>query len=263
MLHPASGRPTVFVDADNTLWDTDGVFAAAQLRLFEDVGAALPAIRETAAPLEFLRHVDQAIAERHHDGLRYPPILLVRALERALAGETADAAARAACRGRHAYQIDGVTAEEIVSRYLEGLSTLPELRRGVRDGLSEMRRCGFRLLIVTESAQSRVEARAAAHGISGHFERVVEGRKGAELYRRVLALSRATGPVFMVGDQVDRDVLPARTAGLGTILFPGGFQPRWNVPASGTLADHVIEDFAEVPAIVDAARSIAAAESLI
>jgi len=65
---------------------------------------------------------------------------------------------------------------------------------------------------------------------------------------------------FMVGDQLDRDIAPAKTAGLTTIYFPGGFKPGWHSAEEEVKPDFRIESFAEVPGIVlasfgsDAAR---------
>src|SRR5690606_10201566 len=70
---------TVFVDADNTLWDTDGVFAAAQLGLLAQVEATTHTTLNVAGRLAYVRAIDQEIAERHHAGLRYPLKLLISA----------------------------------------------------------------------------------------------------------------------------------------------------------------------------------------
>jgi putative hydrolase of the HAD superfamily len=239
---------TAFLDADNTLWDTDGVYAAAQSRLLDGVLELIGADAAPSEPLAFLRAVDQAIAARHQDGLRYPPLLLVRGLERALVGEAPDAAARAAFRGRHDYRIDSESAGFLVDQFRSGLGAVPDLRTGVAKGLAELSAAGVRLLVVSEAAKRRVEATAARHGILGLFDRILEGRKRPEFYGRILALIGRPSRAFMVGDQVDRDIIPARAAGLKTIHFPSGFRPRWT-PADAS-PDHVVADFAEVPGIV-------------
>ncbi len=54
----------------------------------------------------------------------------------------------------------------------------------------------------------------------------------------------------MVGDQLDRDIGPAKEAGLTTIYFPGGFSPRW-APAEESVGPAFrVSSFAEVPEIV-------------
>ncbi|WP_343609771.1 HAD family hydrolase [Novosphingobium sp.] len=250
MLDRLDDRKTAFLDADNTLWDTDGVFAAAQLLLWEEVKHELRVDVPDVDPLAFLRSVDQAIAERHQDGLRYPARLLVRGLERAIAGEPADTAARAVCRGHHRFRIVDSRAEFILETYYRALRALPDLRKGVCEGLRALNEAGVRLLIISEGSKRRVEETAARHGLLSQFERVIEGRKRPELYRRILSASRAVGRAFMIGDQLDRDVLPAKAAGLETIHFPGNFQPRWSLSLPASAADHVVHDFSLVPSII-------------
>lgn len=256
---PVPDPVIVFIDADNTLWDTDGVFAAAQTGMLADVRRQLGAPDQDGDPLAFVRAVDQAIAERHQDGLRYPPVLLVRGLEKAFSGVAPDAAARAAMRGRHDYRISPDDADAVASRFRASLAATPPLRRGVRDGLEVMRRDGVRLLVISEASKGRVEATATSHGILHFFERVLEGRKSTALYRRMLALTHAAGRAFMIGDQMNRDIEPASAAGLETIYFPGGFQPRWSLAAGPVEPDHVIADFSEAADIVISAGAIAAA----
>src|SRR5271169_1609629 len=93
-------RPHIFTDADNTLWDTNGVFVEAQLAMLRELEMAtgLSAPEAEDRGLEFLRHVDQNIAASHPERLRYPPVLLARGLLFALAGDSAGRAAGRATR---------------------------------------------------------------------------------------------------------------------------------------------------------------------
>jgi putative hydrolase of the HAD superfamily len=106
------------------------------------------------------------------------------------------------------------------------------------------------VVVVTEGGRARVEGIAAQLGVAKHIDRVLEGTKRPELYRRVLRLLGSPSRSFMVGDQLDRDVVPAKAAGLETIYFPGGFQPSWGPLAADAQPDHTISSFAEVPRIV-------------
>lgn len=244
---------TIFVDADNTLWDTDTVFANAQLGLLGHVerSSGMKAIAEDR--LALIRSVDQAIAERHHAGLRYPPHLLARGVELVLEhGHAADEAARLAWRGRPVYTLDESEVEKIETAYFQDIAKNPALRPGVADGLKRLHSAGHTLLIVSEGRKAKIESVAEQLGVRACFDRVIEGIKSAELYRRILRLTGMPKRAFMIGDQLDRDIVPAKAAGLETIYFPGGFQPRWSLNFSQAQADHVIETFARVPAIVEA-----------
>ncbi len=247
---------TVFVDADNTLWDTDAVFANAQLKLLADVETATGYTTDATDRLAFVRAVDQAIAARHQAGLRYPPHLLARALGLALGGTPSEQAARYADTG-HAAKLPGDAEDAIEKAYFVALKQPPALRPGVLNGMTELYAAGCLLLIVTEAAQARVEATATAAGLAGHFTRVVEGQKRPELFTRALRLAGSPRDAFMIGDQLDRDIAPAKQAGLRTIYFPGGFVPRWT-PDEGKIGpDYRIADFGEAVAIILSDQSLA------
>ena len=109
---------TIFIDADNTLWDTDTVFADAQLGLLGQVERASGRKAAVEDRLALIRSVDQALAERHHAGLRYPPHLLARGIELVLEhGYAADDAARLAWRGRPDYALNKDEVERIETAY--------------------------------------------------------------------------------------------------------------------------------------------------
>lgn len=244
-------RATLFIDADNTLWDTDAVFAEAQLALLAATEERLSRLADADDRLGFVRAVDQALAQRHHAGLRYPPRLLVRALELALSGASADDAARNAWRGGHPYAISDDASGEIEAAFFAALATAPAIRPGVLEGLRALEAAGYLLLVVTEGARPKVERNAERLGLRSFFDRIVEGPKAPTLYRRVMSLTGAPKRAFMVGDQLDRDIVPARAAGLRTIYFPGGFRPSWAPNAEAVRPDYVIRSFAEVPDIVE------------
>ena len=241
---------TVFVDADNTLWDTDGVFATAQLNLLEGVERAIGEVSGQSDRLAFVRIVDQCIAERHHAGLRYPPRLLIDGLTAALRGEDLARASRLALTGSLKVRLSDELSGNIEQAYFADLGQQPALRPGVEIGLRALEEAGCTVLIVSESAREKVERTAERLGLKGHFTRIIEGAKRPDLYARVLRLTNAPSPAFMVGDQLDRDIVPAKAAGLATIYFPGGFQPRWSPAVEKVGPDHIIASFAELPDIV-------------
>jgi putative hydrolase of the HAD superfamily len=199
--------------------------------------------------LAFVRAVDQGIAEQHHAGLRYPPRLLVAALGDALHGEDVVRAARLAFVGSRKGRIAEDVVGMIEAAYFSDLGHAPAIRLGVEAGLHALEEAGCTVLIITEAARAKVEHTAERLGLGTHFARIVEGVKRPELYRRILRLTGTLG-AFMVGDQLDRDIAPAKAAGIETIYFPGGFQPRWSPAVEKVGPDHTIASFAEVPDIV-------------
>src|ERR1044072_4013683 len=240
---------TVFVDADNTLWDTDRVFADAQLALLAKIEVANSVTANVPDRLGFIRALDEAIAERHHAGLRYPPRLLVRALRLALTGTPAEQAARYVLSG-HSPRMSGDVEGLAEAEFFNAVEEAPALRQGVLGGMRRLHAAGCTLLIVSEAARVRVEATAQALGLAGHFTRVIEGQKRPELFARVLRLSGSPSTAYMIGDQLDRDIAPAKHAGLATIYFPGGFKPRWTPDEAKIGPDYKIENFEEAATII-------------
>jgi putative hydrolase of the HAD superfamily len=250
MINSSQAPATVFIDADNTLWDTDSIFAEAQLKLLGRVEAAAGVATDAQDRLTYVRDIDQAIAERHHARLRYPPKLLVRGLEAALSGLQADRAARTAWRGSRLAALPDSIVAQIEEDFFAELSRVPEVRPGVYEGLSALRRANTVVLVVTEGPRLKVEKTASLLGLDNLVSRIIEGPKRPELYRRVLRLAGTPQRAFVIGDQLDRDTAPAKAAGLKTIYFPGKFRPRWTPEEALIQPDYTISNFLEVPSIV-------------
>lgn len=251
-----SGQGIVLCDADNTLWDTNSVFASAQLAILGWVEAELGVKAETEGRLEFVRDIDQTLAERHHAGLRYPPRYLARAIALRLNGLTSEQAARLAWRGSEEQQSIASELAEVAERnFLAALDHLPELREGVRDGLEQLHAAGYRVVVVTEGARDRVQRTLRLHRITRCVDRVIEAPKQTSLFRRIMSLGQPSSPTYMIGDQLERDIRPAKEVGLVTIYFPGGFNPRWD-RQTGNQADFTISSFAQVLGIVQSARQL-------
>lgn len=249
-------RATVFVDADNTLWETDKVFADAQLGLLRGVETAIARSTTSSDRLAYVRATDQALAERHHAGLRYPPALLIRALAFQLDGEAAAASVRRALGGLdQPGNLAGRAQAEIERAYMLALRTKPELRPGVAMGLAMLREMNCAVYIVTEGSRPRITKTAQDAGLGAAFDRIIEAPKHWRLFKRVEMLTRTPRPSFMVGDQLQRDIAPAKAAGLTTIYFPGGFRPTWEPEEKDVRPDYRIARFDEVPQIVAASAT--------
>ncbi|BAL73751.1 HAD family hydrolase [Bradyrhizobium cosmicum] len=251
MSTSADNRPLLFADADNTLWDTNKVYADAQLRLLADIERISGHHITGENRLDWLRQLDQEIAQRHHARLRYPPRLLAKAAFLALGGENLSGAAKLAWSGgSDRIQLEDVAALQVEKRFLENLEIRPPLREGVLAGLKDLHNAGISVLVVTEAHRERVLELLDFHAIAGYINRVIEVRKEKRTFDRVLKLVGNPRRAFMIGDQLDRDILPAKEAGLATILFPGGFQPKWQSTYSHVQPDHQVTSFSEAVKIV-------------
>lgn len=237
---PNATKLILFTDADNTLWDTDRIFAEAQLSLLRDVEKYLNMSPIRSRRLAFVRSLDQSLAQRHEAGLRYPPILLIQALlER-----------RGASRPTSLTAKEKATMKEIERRFLYFVgNSIPRLRRGVRTGLAQLDMANVKIVIMTETSVERCRRTLEANNINQHVAAIHSGNKSPSSFVE-LDDSYPYHPKFFVGDQLDLDIALAHGCGFETIYFPSRFRPKWT-KAIKNVADHTIHSFAEVPRIVD------------
>jgi putative hydrolase of the HAD superfamily len=202
-------QAVILADADNTLWDTDAVFAVAQSQLLEAVerasGLTVPATSDQR--LAWLRGYDQAIARIDHRYLRYPSSLLVRALAMGIAGATAADAASAVVRGDANTGVPSQDVDAIVAAFLQALERVPEILPSVREGLEAAAREGIEVWVLTEGPADRQRARIAAHGLDGLIRGVAEAIKNKEQFARH---QRRFAPrmLYVIGDQPDMGPRP-------------------------------------------------------
>src|SRR3546814_1389050 len=128
--------------------------------------------------------------------------------------------------------------------------SLPPLRPGVREGLTALRKSHSIIFVITEGERDRVRRTARAHQLEGLFDRIIEAPKIPRIYQRALRLVGDASTAFMVGDQLQRDIRPAKEAGLRTIYFPGGFRPHWELKEQSVQPAFRVDRFEAVPAIV-------------
>jgi len=216
----------LFTDADNTLWDTDAVYAAAQLDMLRQIeqltGRQAPQVEDQG--LAFLRDLDQKIAAAHPDHLRYPPALLAQGLAMVLEGRDVEEAL-ALIAGPEVRPDDVFASSQ--SRFLEAIQVLPPLRKGVPEGLAAIAEAGVPIIIVTEEKAERCRRFVSGHSLGHLIDDVVSVRKTTGAYLGLRQKVRMES-CFMVGDQADKDVVAAAEAGFLTFYFPGGFMPYWN-----------------------------------
>ena len=209
-------------DADNTLWDTNGVYVNAQIALVDGIICATGRPLRAPDRLAWLRECDQDIAATHPNGLRYPPELLVSALLRRIYLEDSS---DQYLRDGNALAL-GAT-DELVHHYLQMLKATPSLLPGVQSGLRTLHALGSRIIVVTEGAADRINTTLCHYELSSLMYSVVEARKSSSLFSEIRNAHTCSN-YWAVGDQLDRDVIPAIAAGFQGIFIEGGFTPRWH-----------------------------------
>lgn len=237
-------NPVILTDADNTLWDTDSVFSGAQLRLLSSVEEMTSNRYAQDDRLEFVRRYDQALAAIHHAHLKYPPTLLVRALEMALRGTDPSTAAAVVCRGGHSSSMEQSAIDRAVEEYFALLGRLPDLLPTVREGLALLRDAGIRPYILTEGKIEKQKKILLHYSLTDLAAGVFEVTKDRSQFER-LRLRFLPAEVVTIGDQIDRDIIPAKAAGCTTVLVPGRFRPYWHNVDHETEASLVASTFAE------------------
>jgi len=229
----------IFTDADNTLWDTDALYASAQLALLSAAENIAKKQAPAADRLTFVRAYDQEIAARHHSGLRYPPALLIRALVSGVEGQTVQDAGRSVLTAGSVATEDESTALRSYSQILSGV---PPILPGVKMGLELARDTGIPVYVVTEGSIELARNRLHALEIEPLIAGVLSATKTADLYGRLIQRAAPKSAV-MIGDQPDKDIQLAHCAGMLTILVRGRFRPVWTQTMSAMIADTAAEDF--------------------
>lgn len=243
MNNASKSDVVAFVDADNTLWDTDAVFADAQLQLLAEVesrvGRVAPGDR-----LHFIRTIDQILAEHHHDGLRYPPKYLVAAVAWALRGTPLDKSLLVVWQ--HSPKEAEFAADEasaIVRDFIANISRSPGLLPGVEVGLRRLKEGNVRIFVISEGDRRRVSRRLVSNRLEQYVDKIIEAPKHERLYRRILRLAGSPKRAWMVGDQLSRDIAPAISAGLSTIYIPSRFRPRWEAKETSVMPAFKVQRF--------------------
>uniref|UniRef100_E1T3W8 Haloacid dehalogenase domain protein hydrolase n=1 Tax=Burkholderia sp. (strain CCGE1003) TaxID=640512 RepID=E1T3W8_BURSG len=234
----------ILSDADNTLWDTDAVFAGAQLQFLEEVEAAIQIRCTEADRLDFVRRYDQELALQHHLHFRYPPIMLVFALSNGLTGMSAHTAATAAISGNLTKLISIPRGEEVVSNYQTFLNQTPPLLPGVVQGLRLAAESELPLYVITEGMIEKQRKILDSYNLSKMIRGVFEISKSIAGFER-LKQRFAPSQIAVIGDQPDRDITPAKIVGLTTVAVPSRFRPAWNCEDEWADATYIAANYYE------------------
>jgi putative hydrolase of the HAD superfamily len=195
---------------------------------------------ELPDPVDFVRSIDQELAESHPAHLRYPPSLLVNELlRRLLPGD--------AFPSEH-------STNEMADVFTTMTNELPMLRDGVREGLEQLHFLKYPVHVITEARVERCTRLLQHHNIARYVESVESVTKEERYFLLLRSRLPANASGWVVGDQLTRDILPARSAGFHTLYFPGSFRPRWEQPVTLEPDIMSVTTFAIVPTIMENAQ---------
>lgn len=233
----------ILTDADNTLWDTNSVYRDAQLAYFDEIARIVGSQAQIPDKLAYLRNIDQGIASKHKDHFRYPPILLAEELYLSLRSDSGGKQPNALAISNDVAILLNRAADAFGSRVA---TTVPALRDGVAGGLNELRKLGARIVVVTEGPAERCDALLRTHGIRDAVADVVHvARKNVVAFKQ-LSDQSVSGPKLAIGDQVEKDLYPAKEAGFKTAFFPSNLKFKWSGTVNESFVDYRIQSYLDV-----------------
>lgn len=238
----------VFTDGDNTLWDTNDLYLRAQEDLLRRIECEVGQIVPASDRIGWLRQIDQKIAQKHPRGLAYPVNLLIRRVANELCGRELRDGDNSAQMGDPLLSNGAI--EEISEAYEQTRNAVPTPRPGVKEGLADLANSGVEFVVVTEREKKKTVCILHQLQLRMFVSKVFQINKRIETFTRIKRLSWASRTKWMVGDQLSKDIEPAKRAGFYTIWYPGGFSPFWEAQELQRFADHKIEEFTEIKQIL-------------
>ena len=236
-------------DADNTLWDTNSIYAEAQLCLLAGIEEVVGQACQTKERLAFVRQLDQGLALKHELHLRYPIAHLASAVERALLGYPTEQAIETALRLEDASSV-AQRFDRHLDRFEERVrNCTPPLRQGVTNFFRQFDTSTLVLIVATETDSRRCTSVLQHHGLTRYVQDVVSGMKTPMFYGDLSARYPATIR-FSVGDQLDRDIAPAKQAKFTTVYFPSEFIPLWSPTVKSVSPDYEFSSFVDLGSII-------------
>jgi putative hydrolase of the HAD superfamily len=229
-IFPFKKRSGVLVvtDADNTLWDTDSIYAEGQLELLKRIELETGLRANTRNRLGFVRALDQELARLNQYNLTYPPEFLAYAIAIYLEGVSLKKATMSAITNVELLKSNaGITKHgKWFKNHL--INNIPKLRPGVKTGLWKLNEIGLPLLVLTEGSREKCQTLLHHYDLMNCIFEIIEGRKLVSLYKNIARnFVNVSKRKVMIGDQLDRDIIAAKRAGYTTVYFPSRFQPSW------------------------------------
>ncbi len=224
-------KPTLLVDADDTLWETEIHYK----QCFADL-AGLMATQGFEVQ-EALHTIEQVERERVPQ-FGYAPVEFCRSLVIAY---------QRLCQ-RHARSVDEQVSQQVWQIGQRVVDFPITLLDGVAETLAQLGG-RYRLLLLTKGDPDVQRGKLARSGLAGFFEAVhVVAEKDVAVFRELAAHHRLEPErTWMVGNSPRSDINPALAAGLGAIYIP--HDHTWDMEREELLDSErviVLQRFAEL-----------------
>jgi putative hydrolase of the HAD superfamily len=250
----------MIVDGDNTLWDTNSVFADAQVNI-------LKCLRRSDSTFNLqdgfrkLRQIDDVLIKQYgrHE---YDFSVLVLALYHFFKGEEEEAAVRMACRAFETRTpSEGMDiAVKCGKQFKKDLRKFPALFKDSKKTLQTLKKRGAVLILSSEGDKERISRILNHYLMKRLFDHIMDGAKSVEQLKEAKNVgtiilknrhSTAAPKTVVVGDLLDRDILFGNKIGAITIYRPGGYKGRQTPQSKDEIPDYEIYEFREIIDILD------------
>lgn len=253
-------------DADNTLWDTNAVFGAAQAAMLETF-EGMSMLSNARSRIEELRTIDRALIQRL-GRYEYDFKILAIALAYHYGYGLSPTAASEHAVEKGEEELDSSVRpviENAYKVYVSALKQIPPLLPGVIDVLAHIRayrtmNSSIATIIFSEGDPGRLKGIMEAHSIcqDGYFDEIIVEPKTTHAFQRAgnagrkyLSLSKESHMLTVViGDSIRRDIRYANEAGFTTVYIPGAFEGR-EVPQAPMDCPHFqLDSILKLPSIL-------------
>ena len=231
---PMTGIDWIGLDADDTLWHSEGHFTDAQVMFCELIA---PYVTGDVDVANVLDHTERANLRTFGYGVKAFTLSMV---ESAIAVSDGT--------------VPGAVIGQIVERGKWMLDHPVELLDGVNETVRDLAH-DFRLAIITKGDLVHQERKLATSGLADVVDVVeIVSEKDPDTYRRVLARHQiGVGGFVMVGNAVRSDVLPVLAIGGRAVHIP--YEQTWGheqAEHDGTVP--TLSSIRELPSWLDAQR---------
>jgi putative hydrolase of the HAD superfamily len=254
MASSATAKIILF-DGDNTLWDTNAVFLSAQRSMLKELrksGYRFDPDRDV--PL--LRRLDGMIIkrmEKHEYDFR---ILALSLILRSTGLSDEESIKESVKFNLSETDPRRTEIENSLGVFNQSLREVPALFKGVRETLEELHRSNqIALSLVSEGNPERINKIVRFHRLRDFFDDITIGRKNEKLFKETITRCRErlrsqNVSIFVVGDQLDREIEIGKRMGAVTIFKPSGFNGERKPSGPFQEPTFYIENISEVLDIV-------------
>lgn len=226
----------VVLDVDNTILDTNGHFHNAQEKMLAPL-AERGVIENPEQKVDELRDIDMEIADKEGKN-EYNFELLSRALSWYY---LEDVPVEEAVENREEENGHEDYVEEATNRFYNHLNSPHKLVPGFDEVYGLLNKMDSEVIAFSEGEEERIKRELKENEVYDVFDYVVTGEKTPNSFEWVVGESNSV----VVGDSLERDIMPANEVGCLTVHKPAGFCED-NVDAKPDIEIENISQFVDI-----------------